>query len=75
MSSVPMKPPRCEALIQPVSSEEGSVISKAPSRLRPKDDENDGDKAVDPRIRSELHDAERAQVRRSPAVRGRRTAR
>ena len=35
ISSVPIDPPRCEAWSIFVSSDEGSVISKAPSRLSP----------------------------------------
>jgi len=36
MSSVPSTPPPCEASVRRVSTPEGIVISKAPSRLRPK---------------------------------------
>ena len=75
ISSVPSDPPRCDAWSIFVSSEDGRVISNAPSRLRPKTTKTSGDKPVHPRIRSKLHDAERTEQRPSPAVPSPRTSR
>ena len=63
MSSVPAKPPFSDDLLRRVRIDDGIVISNAPSRLRPKAMNSTEMNAVHPRVRTQLHDAERSQQR------------